>query len=184
MTLALVFPSEWEILLWTLKQTFFSLYAYTFSVWECVCLYISKLIYICFYFCISSILLHYFSFTICLMKQNGIWFYESHLHVVCQALVPCFAGVWVLDTYIDTYSYIYSYIKSNNTYIIAHRERMRFIQQFITDFVSEKEKEMILPPAMTLIFSWRELSDGLWFFLSNCVKEFVSHFWQRKNENC
>lgn len=180
----LLLPSEWEILLWTLKQTYFFLHFYTFSVWEYVCAHTSELT--CFYFYIRSTLLHYFSFTMCFIKQNGILIFQKSSSCSRPSI-----GVMFCWSVIFIYLYIpidiYCYIKSNNTnYIIAHRERENEVYIAIyRRFCQWKgEREMILPPVMALIFSWRELSDGLWVFLSNWVKEFVSCFWQRKNENC
>lgn len=45
----LLLPSEWEVLLWTLKQTYFFLHFYTFSVWEYVCAHTSELMFLFLY---------------------------------------------------------------------------------------------------------------------------------------
>lgn len=62
-------------------------------------------IYVCVYFCINSILVHYFSFKICLKKQNGILIlqkdipFKGHLRVGCQDRYCCHV-LLVCDFYI------------------------------------------------------------------------------------
>lgn len=98
-----------------------SIYLYILCVGECVCVYQNLYIYV-FYFYISLILFHSFSFTMCLTKQNGILILRksSWYSLPSIGAVFCWSVIFV---YLYRYLQVYSYIKSNNTYIIAQRDR-------------------------------------------------------------